>query len=239
MKKYWIWAGVLLALFAALLVLAPKAKTRYEQAHIQPEAVFSASMERMATLNSFGYAIHSTFRVQDREEVMSDITGERKGGNVHIRGEMVKSPIDIFYLDGIIYNYDEIAQKWMVIESDTGSAAELYINELNPLIYLDFRENGMDSAYEFGELDGKNCLIAKGKPMMRSELLDSIWQDFACTLWMDYEENLVYQVHLTAVNRNNPASTLDITASFDRFDEEMELTPPDITKKKPADEEKE
>ncbi len=235
-KKYWILTILGVILLVGVLTAAPKLKTAYERAHIQPEAEFSAALEHMGTLESFSYTIHSTFQVQDREEVMSQVTGERKEGNVHIQGEMVKTPIDIYYIDGIIYNYDETAGKWMVIESDTGSAAELYINELNPLIYIDFRENGMRAEYDFGELDGDECLLVSGNPMMRNELLDSIWQDFSCTLWIDYEQNLVKQVSLQAINRNNPQTSLDITAQFSQFDQEMTIEPPDLTQKKDVEE---
>ena len=142
-KKYWILTAVGVLILLGVFAAAPALKTEYERAHIQPEAEFSVALERMGTLESFAYTIHSVFRVQGREEIMSEVQGEREAGKVHIQGEMVKTPIDIYYIDGVIYNYDELAEKWMVIESDTGSAAELYINELNPLIYMDFRENGM------------------------------------------------------------------------------------------------
>ena len=186
----------------------------------------------MGNLESFAYKIQSAFNVQGREELISDVAGERQAGKIHIQGEMVKTPVDIYYIDGIIYNYDKSSEKWMVIESDTSSAAALYINELNPLIYMDFRENGMRAEYEFGKLDGKECLIAEGKPRMRNELLEKIWQDFSCTLWIDYQEKVVKKIVLKAINRKNPQTQLTITAGFERFDESFSINPPDLTRKK-------
>ena len=71
----------------------------------------------MTASDSYRFSLQSGFTVDDRREVISEVDGEKQQGNTHIKGEMVNTPVDIYYLDRTIYNYDSLANKWLVIDS--------------------------------------------------------------------------------------------------------------------------
>ena len=84
-----------------------------------PAEELQAACDNMAGLTQYRYDLKSGFTVEQREEVISQVQGEKAAGNTHIKGEMVNTPVDIYYIDRTIYNYDSFASKWLVIDSDT------------------------------------------------------------------------------------------------------------------------
>ena len=91
----------------------------------------------MATVDSYRYKLTSCLTVAERKEVISRVEGEKSGANTHIKGEMVNTAVDIYYIDRTIYNYDAFSKKWLVIESDTNKRRNCSFHELNPLSKFD------------------------------------------------------------------------------------------------------
>lgn len=60
------------------------------------------------------------------------LTGEKNGDSRHVSGRVLGSPLDLYYLDGYVYRYDEADQVWYCYDTeDLGQAAQLYA-ELEP-----------------------------------------------------------------------------------------------------------
>ena len=60
------------------------------------------------------------------------LSGEKIGESRHIQGSVLESNLDLYYLNGYIYRYDEADQTWQCYSaSDLGEAVNLYA-ELEP-----------------------------------------------------------------------------------------------------------
>lgn len=225
-KIHWIIIGVLVILLA-LLASARSIMDYYEKSKLEPDVELRQAIQHMPQLDSFRYRLQSGFTVEDRKEVISRIEGETEKGNTHIKGEMVNTAIDIYYIDRTIYNYDAFSKKWLVIESGTSNSEELLISELNPL--SNFRFKGLNAVKKLGfeSVNGAECLVVGCKPSLQSQLMESLWADFDYRLWIDWHEHVISKAELSASNKRNPKTRLKINVEFYDFNQKMEIKAPE------------
>jgi len=225
-KTRWTIIGLTLILAIGLLMSAQTISQYYERSHLDPGMVLQDALNNMAASTSYRYSLHSGFTVENREEVISEVEGERQQGNTHIKGEMVNTPIDIYYLDQTIYNYDAFSQKWLVIDSGTSNSEELLISELNPLSNFRFKDLNQVEKIRFEEVDGADCLLVKCRPSVESQLLENLWKDFEYLIWVDYRNSNIRKAILTATNKGNDKTNLEIAVEFSDFGKNIEIKAP-------------
>jgi len=227
-KKRAIIISLVVVVLGGIMSALPKINDMYEQSRLQPELELQAALDRMMNLSSFTFDITSTFNVEGRTQNISSVAGEKEGENVHIKGEMVKTPVDIYFIDGTIYNYDSTASRWMVIESGTSSTAELLISELKPLTYLMYEDLQNIEKVGFEEIDGDNCIKLRFSGVIKNSLINKMWQDFNCQLWIDYKQDIIKKVEITAINKNNNKTSLQIIMHFKDIDQKINIRPPEF-----------
>jgi hypothetical protein len=214
------------------ILSAEKIHEIYIKSQLEPLVELTESINNMYELNSYRYNLVSGFTVDQRKEVISEVVGEKQNGNTHIKGEMVNTEIDIYYIDRTIYNYDSFSDKWLVIESSSQSSEELLISELNPLSNFSFKEVALIEKIGFEKVDGTECLVVKCNPAIENQLLETLWQNFEYQMWLDYKDRLVKKALLSAENKQSPNTVLKIEAKFSDFDKDIPINPPDTTVKK-------
>lgn len=191
-----------------------------------PTAELQLACDNMLNLSAYRFHLKSGFKVAEREEVISQVDGEKSGGNTHIKGEMVNTPVDIYYINRTIYNYDSFANKWLVIDSDTNNCEELLVSELNPLSNFRLKSIGEVQKVSFEEVDGAECLVVRCQPTVESQLLESMWKEFDYQFWVDYRHDAIKKATLTAKNLKNPETVLQLTVHFYDLDSKIEIKPP-------------
>lgn len=230
-KKRWIVLLIIVAIAGTLLYSADMIKHYYIRSRLDPRVELLESSRKMATVKSFRYNLHSGFTVDNRKEVISEVTGEKDHGKTHIKGEMVNTPVDIYYIDRTIYNYDTFSKHWLEIDSGTSQAEELLISELSPLSNFRFKDVTKVQKLGFEEIDGADCLVVKCSPTVESQLLETRWKDFEYRLWIDYNKGWIRKGMLSAVNKKTGKTRLNIEVTLKDFNEKIEIKPPDIEKK--------
>jgi hypothetical protein len=214
-------------LVTGLLASANTIKEYYIKSKLEPSVELTESIKNMNQVKSYRYHLLSTFLVDDRKEVISEVQGEKNSGNTHIKGEMVNTPVDIYYIDHTIYNYDSFSQKWLVIESETSNCEELLISELNPLSNFKFNQVNNVSKVNFEKVDGVECLVVNCKPAIETQLLETMWKDFECQFWLDYKKRLIRKAELNAVNKKEAKTRLYVKATFSDFNQAISIKPPE------------
>ncbi len=227
-KRYW-FLGAAVVLLLALLASAERIMDYYEKSKLQPEVELQQVLKKMPQLDSFRYRLQSGFTVDGREEVISRVEGETTDGNTHIKGEMVNTPIDIYYIDRTIYNFDSFSKKWLVIESGTSNSGELLISELNPLSNFQFKGVQEIKKIGFSKVDGVECLVVGCQPSLQNQLLESLWRNFEYRIWIDYHNHVIKKAVLTAHNQRNEKTHLIIEAEFYDINKKITIQPPDRT----------
>lgn len=230
----WI-IGIVIVLLIIGLASAQKIMDIYEKSQLEPAVELQEALQKMTTIESFRYRLQSEFMVKDRREVISEVTGEKEKGNKHIKGEMVSTPVDIYFIDGTIYNYDSISNKWLVIESGKSNSEDLMISELNPLSNFRFRNVNQVEKIGFEKVGGVECLVVECRPSVESQLLENLWKDFKYVFWIDYKQSLIRKAELNSVNKSNEQTHLEIKVEFSDFNKKIHLGPPDRTAEEVGD----
>ncbi len=204
----------------------------YVKSRLEAQVELSKALTNMEKISEYRYNLKSGFAVEGREEVISRVDGEKSEGKTHIKGEMVNTPVDIFYIDRTIYNYDSLSDKWLIIESDTTNSEELLISELNPMSNFRIRAPGTVEKIGFEKIDGTECLVAACKTGVQSELLETFWQDFEYQFWIDYNKGLVKKACVEAKNKDSFETILKIEVVYKDVNKKIDIEAPDVTKKK-------
>lgn len=223
--------AVILAITGALIYSADTIKDYYIKSRLDPRLELMEASKNTLKANSFRYTLDSGFTVDERKEVISRVIGEKDHGKTHIKGEMVNTPVDIYYIDRTIYNYDTFSKHWLEIDSGTSQAEELLISELNPLSNFRFRDIGKVEKRGFEKIDGAECLVVECVPTVESELLETRWMKFEYRLWIDYSDNWIRKGILAATNKKTGKTRLYIETTLKDFNDPIEIKPPDINRK--------
>lgn len=227
-KKRWIIL-VLAILCIMGLICARPAREYYIKSQLEPQVEVNKALKRMSTVKSYEYSLSSTFTVDQRKEVISRVVGEKNGENTHIKGEMVNTAVDIYYINNTIYNLDSFSHKWLVIPSNTKNSEELLISELNPLSNFRFKAVNTVEKLGFEKVDGSECLMVSCHPSIESQLLETMWKDFEYRLWIDYKTSLLRKAVLTATNQQNEKTRLELQVEFKNLDKPCRISPPDLS----------
>lgn len=225
-KKLWIAIGTLILFTVTLALAAPTINDYYVKSKLDPQIELEEAIKNMAEVTSYKYKLESGFTVDGREEVISKVQGEKDGKNTHIKGEMVNTPVDIYYIDRTIYNYDSFAEKWLVIESGSTNSEELLISELNPLSNFRFKQINSVEKVNFEKIDGTECLVVMCKPSIESQLLESLWKEFEYHFWIDYKERIIKKATLSAINKQMENTKLSLEAEFIDINKNISIKPP-------------
>ncbi|MGI5922069.1 MAG: hypothetical protein ACOX6I_10080 [Syntrophomonadaceae bacterium] len=200
----------------------------YVKANLDPQLELQESLKTMTAVKSYRYSLKSTFTVDGRREVISEVQGEKDNYDTHIKGEMVNTPVDIYYLDSTIYNYDSFSKKWLVIESNTHNSEELLISELNPLSNFRFKSIRNVKKLYFDQIGDEEYLVVSCNPSIESQLLETMWKDFEYKLWIEYKQNYIKKASLTATNKQNQKTKLEIKVDIFDIGKRIDIKPPDL-----------
>lgn len=204
----------------------------YIKSRLEAKVELNRALASMGKINEYRYSLKSGFTVEGREEVISQVEGEKSQGKTHIKGEMINTAVDIYYINRTIYNYDSAAEKWLIIESDTSNSEELLISELNPMSNFRIRAPATVEKVGFEKVNGTECLVAACETGVESELLETFWQDFKYKFWIDYQKGLIQKARVEARNKDSFETLLKIELVFKDMNKEISIEAPDPTKGK-------
>lgn len=228
MKRRWLVPALLLVV---ILIggISYWLFNNYQQSQIDPEELLTEALERTAAARSFRYNLESTLLVEGRREEISKIQGEKSTeGHIHIKGEMVKTPVDIYHIDKAIYNWDSFSKRWTVIQDDQTNTTKVLISELDPLSNFNFKNIGEIKKKGWETIDGRKCMVVNCKPSVENELMEILWRSFDYNIYIDVKEKVVRKATLSATSKNNADTYLNMTVSFTDFNEKISIAKPKI-----------
>jgi hypothetical protein len=225
MKKRWLAIGVTgVLLLVGVLVWFLGLR---EEARIDPNILLEETLQNMAAAESLKYSLVSAMLVDDRREVISRIQGERNcDGSTHIKGEMVKTPVDIYYIDQTTYNWDASTKKWLVISDINTKTSNILISELDPLSNFNFKSISQVNKVGFEKVGNRKCMTISCKPSVENELMEVALKDFNYKLWVDYKKKLLCKATLSAISKNNPNARLNMKVEFSHFNQPIDIEKP-------------
>ena len=228
MGKRWRWLLIGFISLAIIGVIYWLYLAKQER-DIEPRTLLEETLQNMAAAKSFRYKLESTLTIDDRREVVSRIQGEKDdSGSTHIKGEMVKTPIDIYHIKDTTYNWDSSSKKWLVIKDAEADTRDVLIAELDPLSNLNFKSISQVEKLGFEKVGGTRCFIISCRPSIENELMEVALKDFRYKLWVDYRQKYIRRATLSAVSKNNPNARLTMKVEFFDFNQDIRVQKPEL-----------
>ncbi|HHV77411.1 MAG TPA: hypothetical protein GXX39_08590 [Syntrophothermus lipocalidus] len=228
MGKRWRWLLIGFISLAVIGVIYWLYLAKQER-DIEPQTLLEETLQNMAAAKSFRYKLESTLTIDDRREVVSRIQGEKDdSGSTHIKGEMVKTPIDIYHIKDTTYNWDSSSKKWLVIKDAEADTRDVLIAELDPLSNLNFKSISQVEKLGFEKVGGTRCFIISCRPSIENELMEVALKDFRYKLWVDYRQKYIRRATLSAVSKNNPNARLTMKVEFFDFNQDIRVQKPEL-----------
>ncbi|MFZ5944399.1 MAG: hypothetical protein ACOYVD_09830 [Bacillota bacterium] len=217
-----------LLIFALVIVISGGGVGVYRTYNSQPpqEAVLEAITN---TLNSESYRYEAVSKriVDGKEEILSEVSGEKSNGNVHFTGKLhvVNSDFEIYQVADKLYRKDAFSKDWLVVEDINVEATEKLIQEINPLGTFAF-SGPIDAEYIGKEkVNDKKCKKYEVMAETDNKYLHVLWKDFVYTVWVD-NSGILKKAEISAVNKEHENQRLIMSVEFSDYNQEIVINPP-------------
>ena len=219
-RRFWLILGLIIIaviIFSVNSPLTTSAPTP-EQAALALDNTFAATSYRFTT--------RSTVYLDQAERIFSQLSGERSGENRHISGEVLGTPVNIYYVDNAIFQQSSIDKSWrQVAEVDLEEARQL-IAEITPEINFQFHETGEIIYIGTEEIDNQLLHRLELSPVMADNWLERYFDNIHCIIWLDKNGQYIVRARFTAVSTENPSVWLTIENTFSDFNQPLTIEAP-------------
>lgn len=192
-----------------------------------PEEVVNTAIENTLNADSYRYQAQSKKIIDGKEELLSEVSGEKSNGNVHLTGKLhvVNSDFEIYQVADKLYRKDEFSKDWLVVEDTNLEATERLVQEINPLGIFKFSEPIIAHYVGKEEVNDKKCRKYEVMAETENKYLLVLWQDFTYTVWID-KSGLLTKAEINAINKQNENQRLSMSVEFSDYNKEIAISPP-------------
>ncbi len=194
---------------------------------LPPEAAVLSAIEK--TLNAESYRYHAISKkiVDNQEQLLSEVMGEKSNGNVHFIGKLhvVNSDFEIYQVNNKFYRKDVFSKDWLVLDQVNMEATEKLIQEINPLGTFSLCEP-LEVQYVGKEkINGQKCRKYEVLAQNENKYLEVLWKDFSYVFWVN-KDGLLTKAEINAVNKQHENHSLIMSVEFSDYNEKIEINAP-------------
>lgn len=191
-----------------------------------PTELLTHGLEKLNQATSFRYSITQHQWVEGKDRVLTQILGEKDGGNTHISGQLVGTEVEMIVVEEGFYLKDPIGKRWVRYPS-VPATQEVFLAELNPISSLQFKELGEVMLKGKEKIDGQNVWVLQLQPSIQNQIMDEFWTDFDYTIYLSRKDQTIRKVTIQSKNKaNNQPMTM--TLDFSDFGKEITIQPPNL-----------
>lgn len=200
-----------------------------ENTKVIPEELLAQALTNTLEAKSYRYQTKSTFVLNGEEKIFSDLVGEKSDETAfHVKGTMLKTPIDLYQIKDTTYRLDSLTNKWIIMENNSLLKESLLMTELNPLSNFYFKDIISASYLGKEKINRRNTYKLECIPVIENRWLDSYFKDLKYTLWVDKKDKLLKKAMVTANSKENKSGTITIEVELYDYHETIEIKPPII-----------
>jgi len=194
---------------------------------VPPEEAVSTAISNTLNADSYRYEAVSKRIVDEKEDLLSEVIGEKSNGNVHFTGRLhvVNSDFEIYQVADKLYRKDVFSKDWLVVEDTNAEATEKLIQEINPLGTFAFSEPVVAEYVGKEVVNDKKCKKYEVMAETENKYLLVLWQDFTYTVWID-KSGLLTKAEINAVNKQYENQILSMSVEFSDYNKEIVINPP-------------
>jgi hypothetical protein len=191
-----------------------------------PDKLVTSGLEGLNNATSFRYSVSQHQWVDGKDRVLTQIQGEKGGGNVRITGQLVGSETEMVLIGDALYSKDPFTKNWIRFNS-TPAAQEVFLAELDPLSSLQFKELGEIKYSGRQKLDGEKVWVCDFQPSVQNQIMEEFWTDFSYTLFISKPQKTVVKAIIQAKNKEK-GEPMSMTLQFKDIGEKISIPTPDI-----------
>ncbi|MDR3539513.1 MAG: hypothetical protein P4L69_00865 [Desulfosporosinus sp.] len=220
MKKrgLWLLIGIGIVLMGGLL-----GRSLWQP---DPTNLVTHGLEQLQTATSFRYSLTQHQWVDGKDRVLTQIQGEKSGGNTRILGQMTGSEVEMIKIGDSTYSKDPFNKKWIRF-ANAPAAQEVFLAELNPLSSLQMKELGEVMLSGQGNVNGEKVWICNLKPSVQNQMMEVFWTDFQYTLYIRKSDKMLVKVTIEAKNKAK-SDPMTMTLEFKDIGKKINIQAPDI-----------
>ena len=220
MKKrgLWLLIGVGIVLMGGLL-------GRYFW-QPDPTDLVTHGLERLNAATSFRYSLTQHQWVEGKDRILTQILGEKDGGNTRILGQLVGSEVEMIKIGDSTYSKDPFSKKWIRF-TNAPATQEVFLAELNPLSSLQLKELGEVMLSGQAKVNGDKVWICQLKPSVQNQMMEVFWTDFQYTLYIRKSDKMLVKATIEAKNKAK-SDPMTMTLEFKNIGQKIDINAPDI-----------
>ena len=191
-----------------------------------PADLAKQGLERLNAATSFRYSLTQHQWVEGKDRVLTQVLGEKDGGNIRILGQMAGSEVEMIKTGDFTYSKDPFSKKWTKFANNKATQ-EAFLAELNPLSSLQMKELGAVTLTGQGKVNGEKVWVCHLLPSVQNQMMEVFWTDFQYTLYIRKSDKIVVKAIIEAKNIAK-ADPMTMTLEFKDIGKKMTIQAPDI-----------
>lgn len=191
-----------------------------------PTDLVTHGLERLNAATSFRYSLTQHQWVEGKDRVLTQILGEKDGGNTRILGQLVGSEVEMIKIGDSTYSKDPFSKKWIRF-ANAPAAQEVFLAELNPLSSLQLKELGEVMLSGQEKVNGEKAWVCQLKPSVQNQMMEVFWTDFQYTLYIRKSDRMLIKATIEAKNKAK-SDPMTMTLEFKNIGKKIEIHAPDI-----------
>lgn len=212
-KKWLILAGIM------IIAVLTAALWWWYNRPLSPEQALQNLPRQMSQLRSYEFQNRAWLEVEGKKQTLSDLKGIKVGQDVHIKGQLLKTPLDYYQVKDKIYLKDPYG-RWKEMPPPRAGSQDL-IEVLLVSWGLFNWQQGLQATdqVKVTELDGVKCYQITTSPVISNPYLNQAFGQFQGIVWLDQKEGKLYRVGLSGTHKKNPGVKIYINLDFRRHNQ--------------------
>jgi hypothetical protein len=191
-----------------------------------PTDLVKQGLERLNAANSFRYSLTQHQWVEGKDRVLTQVLGEKDGGNTRILGQLAGSEVEMIRIGDSTYSKDPFSKKWIRF-TNALAAQEVFLAELNPLSSLQIKELGEVMLSDQGKVNGEKVWVCHLSPSVQNQMMEAFWTDFQYTLYIRKSDKMLIKTIIEAKNKVK-SDPMTMTLEFKDIGKKINIQAPDI-----------
>lgn len=194
---------------------------------MDPRTAISEALKNTKMAKNYEYSIKMSTNIDGKEEVTSNVTGERESDTrIHFTGRIFDSEVDFYLIDSNTYYQDHMTGEWTKMDNGELNQQEIFMQEINPLAAFRYKELHNPSFVGTEKVDGSDCWVYTAKPVVDNAYMEILWSDFGYKFWISPRTLLINKALVTAVSKNKSNDKLNLVVEFKNYTKKIEIEPP-------------
>ena len=223
MKKRGLWLP-LIGIGIVLLIGGILGRSLWQQP--DPTNLVTHGLEQLNAATSFRYSLTQHQWVEGKDRVLTQVQGEKNGGNTRILGQMAGSEVEMIKIGDSTYSKDPFSKKWIRF-INAPAAQEVFLAELNPLSSLQLKEIGEVVLSGQEKVNEEKVWVCDLKPSVQNQMMEAFWTDFQYTLYIRKSDKMLVKATIQAKNKAQ-SDPMTMTLEFEDIGKKMNIQEPDI-----------